>query len=416
MLLEFKVSNYKSIREQIVFSMLAGKDDSHEAELYSLGNYRVLRMASVYGANASGKTTLIDAMGYMAFLVCECTKFQEGDAIPRWPHKLSLSEPSELSVQFEMDGIRYVYGFSVMDHEVQEEYLYHFPAGRPAKVFDRDRGNFSFGAAYKRELTDIIEKSKGNKLFLSTAEAWCRLPQIVQPFRFFKEQVMVHTSEMDNWLPYSTNEIQQNGKAKKMMVEFFRKIGVPIRDILVKTEAKEISLANVPPQVREILRAVPGMAKPNFIEVKFVYDSYVLDLQEESVGTQKLFKMICPLMDVLSKGKILLYDELERSLHPAIVSNLLAVVKKWRGDTQPQLIFTTHDTSLLDLDLFRRDQIWFAERNPETKSSEYYSLVELKNVRKDENIRKGYVMGRYAPIPLKGSSLMEVLDGEHYGA
>jgi AAA15 family ATPase/GTPase len=121
-------------------------------------------------------------------------------------------------------------------------------------------------------------------------------------------------------------------------------------------------------------------------------------------------------MDVLSKGRILLYDELERSLHPAIVSNLLAVVKKWRGDTQPQLIFTTHDTSLLDLDLFRRDQIWFAERNPETKSSEYYSLVELKNVRKDENIRKGYVMGRYAPIPLKGSSLMEVLDGEHYGA
>ena len=111
-------------------------------------------------------------------------------------------------------------------------------------------------------------------------------------------------------------------------------------------------------------------------------------------------------------GKVLFYDELESSLHPAIIDKLIDTFKNWKGDNKPQLIFTTQDTTLLNLDIFRRDQIWFAERNPDTCTSEYYSLVEFKNVRKDDNIRKGYINGRYAPIPLKESTLLEILRGD----
>lgn len=115
---------------------------------------------------------------------------------------------------------------------------------------------------------------------------------------------------------------------------------------------------------------------------------------------------------MLVNGKVLFYDELEASLHPALVDELIHTFKNWKSEKNPQLIFSSHDTSLLDLDLFRRDQIWFAERNPGLCTTEYYSLVELKNVRKDDNIKKGYINGRYSTIPLKGSSLIEVLGGE----
>jgi len=142
------------------------------------------------------------------------------------------------------------------------------------------------------------------------------------------------------------------------------------------------------------------------------FKDYILNINEESQGTQKLFKLLCPFIDVLVNGKVLFYDELEASLHPALVDELIHTFKNWKSEKNPQLIFSSHDTSLLDLDLFRRDQIWFAERNPGLCTTEYYSLVELKNVRKDDNIKKGYINGRYSTIPLKGSSLIEVLGGE----
>ena len=128
----------------------------HEEELFVHNAYRVSRITSIYGANGSGKTTLIDAVGYMKFLVKECTKFQDGDKIPRVSHKLSGDVPTTFDVQFVVDGVRYAYGFSVNDEFVQEAYLYHFPAGKQAKVFERNRMEFTFGANYRKELKEII--------------------------------------------------------------------------------------------------------------------------------------------------------------------------------------------------------------------------------------------------------------------
>lgn len=410
MLLELSCSNFKSIKEQITFSMVASSDTSFEEELYQFQNYRISRLSSIYGANASGKTTLISAIGYMVFLVNQCTRFHDGDKIFRMPHKLALEKPTTYDVQFVVDGIRYAYGFSINDEEVLEEYLYHFPSGRQARIFERKQDKFEFGQKYQKELKGICAKTKSNKLFLSVSEAWSKLPEIINPFNFFRKTVVVHSNDSENWFEYSANKICSDKKMKNILVKFMQQIGVPIRDI-------EVKIQNLPlPQNEPILSLNDriNVIPQNIIgiEVKFVYEKYTLYLQEESQGTQKLFKLICPFMEVLTDGKVLFYDELENSLHPAIIDKLIDTFKSWKENSKPQLVFTTQDTTLLDLDIFRRDQIWFAERNPDTCVSEYYSLVEFKNVRKDDNVRKGYINGRYAPIPLKESSLLEILRGE----
>ncbi len=412
MLLEFSCSNYKAIKEKIVFSMVAGSDKSHQEELYEFDDYRVSRITSVYGANGAGKSTLIDAVGYLGFLVRECVKFQEGDKIPRTPHKLSAEKPTAFDIQFVVDGIRYAYGFSMNDVEFLDEYLYHFPSGRQAKIFEREGTKFSYGIKYKKELSQLESKTKSNKLFLTTAEAWCSLKEIIHPFRFFKEELIVHGIGPDNWFEYSAEQIRTNSGMKQILVVFMQKIGIPIKDIQVKIENRQLTTQDMPLELLNKVQMLTGMGSLQTIEVKFVYKDYILNINEESQGTQKLFKLLCPFIDVLVNGKVLFYDELEASLHPALVDELIHTFKNWKSEKNPQLIFSSHDTSLLDLDLFRRDQIWFAERNPGLCTTEYYSLVELKNIRKDDNIKKGYINGRYSTIPLKGSSLIEVLGGE----
>jgi AAA15 family ATPase/GTPase len=140
------------------------------------------------------------------------------------------------------------------------------------------------------------------------------------------------------------------------------------------------------------------------------YEKFIIDLSYESNGIKKLFEILCPIIDILLKGKILVWDEIETSLHPNIVLQIIELFKYTRRKEFAQLIFSTHNTFLLDLNLFRRDQIWFTELKPSDRSTDLYSLSALKNVRKDENIRKGYISGKYGAIPMLNNNLANVLD------
>ena len=278
MLLEFSCSNYKAIKEKIVFSMVAGSDKSHQEELYEFDDYRVSRITSVYGANGAGKSTLIDAVGYLGFLVRECVKFQEGDKIPRTPHKLSAEKPTAFDIQFVVDGIRYAYGFSMNDVEFLDEYLYHFPSGRQAKIFEREGTKFSYGIKYKKELSQLESKTKSNKLFLTTAEAWCSLKEIIHPFRFFKEELIVHGIGPDNWFEYSAEQIRTNSGMKQILVVFMQKIGIPIKDIQVKIENRQLTTQDMPLELLNKVQMLTGMGSLQTIEVKFVYKDYILNI------------------------------------------------------------------------------------------------------------------------------------------
>lgn len=198
--------------------------------------------------------------------------------------------------------------------------------------------------------------------------------------------------------------MQQNEKIKNTFVEILQALGTGVKDIKVKLEKARLTAQDLPQEMPEAIKTLLTSQETNMIEAKLVYDEFETDLMaEESTGIIKLFEIICPIIDIINTGKILVCDEIENSLHESIVYQIVKLFIEARKDQFAQLIFSTHDTSLLDSSLFRRDQIWFTQLD-EQRATDLYSLVEIKNVRKTENLEKGYISGKYGAIPALNTS------------
>ena len=194
--------------------------------------------------------------------------------------------------------------------------------------------------------------------------------------------------------------MQQNEDVKKAFVEVLQVLGTGIRDVKVRLEQTRLAAKDLPQEIPEGVKMLMTSQDMNVIEARLVYDEFETDLMtEESNGIKKLFEVICPIIDIISKGRVLVCDEIETSLHESIVYQIVKLFSLTQKDQFAQLIFSTHDTSLLDSSLFRRDQIWFTQLDQQ-RSTDLYSLVEIKNVRKTENLEKGYISGKYGAIPI----------------
>ena len=405
MILEFSCANHKSIKEKIVFSTLASSDDTYEETLKVFSKYRVLRSAVIYGPNGSGKSNFLSALEFMRNLVCNSINHQPGQGIFQAPHKLcDLKTPSEYAIQFVKDGIRYAYGFSIVENLVKEEYLYYFPKGKQVKIFERDESGVKAGDRYKGVFDLGMSILKENRLFLSCAANFSNIEEVERAFLFFQNDIVVYNPHVNNWIEYSIQLMQKDEEVRQMFLEFLGELKTGIKDIKVKLEKIQVKPSDLPVDMPEPLKNVLTMQEANRIDAKIVYDKFQTDLMvEESVGIKKLFEVICPIIDIIKNGKILICDEFEMGLHESIVHYIIQTFHKANQDKFAQLIFTTHDTSLLDKDIFRRDQVWFTELNEE-RATELYSLVEIKNVRKTENLEKGYVSGKYGAIPMLNHS------------
>ena len=407
-LLEFRCSNHRSIKEEVKFSMIAGSDNTSEELLKGFANFRVLRSAVIYGANGSGKSNFISALLFMRDLVSNSINHQPGQGVF---HKLSGEEtPSEYNIQFVRNDIRYAYGFSVKQNLVQDEYLYYFPKGRQVKIFERNRLEIKPGDRYKGAFDVSRSILKDNRLFLSCAANYSNIKEIEEAFMFFNTDIVVYNPEINNWTEYSIELMQNNDMIKRVFVDMLRALGTGAKDVKVKLE--KIKLTDLPQELQlpDALKSLLGAQEGNRIEAKVIYDQFEVDLMtEESTGVKRLFQMICPIIDILNKGKILICDELESSLHEAVIFQIVQLFQYYQKDKFAQLIFSTHDTSLLDTDLFRRDQVWFTQLNKE-RATDLYSLVEIKNVRKSENLEKGYVSGKYGAIPMLNKKFFHELE------
>ncbi len=412
MLLEFKCSNHRSIKEKVKFSMIAGSDNTSEELLKEFGRFRVLRSAVIYGANGSGKSNFIHALSFMRDLVSNSINHQPGQGVFQARHKLSTEEtPSEYSIQFVRNDIRYAYGFSVKQNLIQDEYLYYFPKGRQIKIFERNGLEIKPGDRYKGMFDVSVSILKDNRLFLSCAANYSNIKEIEEAFIFFNTDIVIYNPRINNWTEYSIELMQNNNMIKKVFVDILRALGTGAKDVKVKL--KKIKLADLqqelqlPDALKNLLEAQEG----NRVEAKIVYDQFEVDLMtEESTGVKRLFQMICPIIDILNKGKILICDELEASLHKSVIFQIVQLFQHYQKDKFAQLIFSTHDTSLLDTDLFRRDQVWFTQLNTKERATDLYSLVEIKNVRKSENLEKGYVSGKYGAIPMLNKKFFHELE------
>lgn len=413
MLLEFKCSNYKSIRDEISLSMLATKDQEYEKTLFELNGKRILPTSVIYGANGAGKTSIINAIRYMRFLVRSSKDFEPDRKIPMFTHKLNEINNTTLEMQFIHEGTKFAYGFTVNQTAVVEEYLYHFKNNKQAKIFEREGSNYEYGKSYNKSLSEI-EKivGKSNKLFLSVAAIWGKIDDITNAFNYFDKEIFISSRANEKeWLNLTLKKINEDPNFKKKFIVFLNKLGINVRDIEIIVDENVIQddeLLKIFSE--EAIMMIKNNNKRVIKEVILKYDNIVLDLKEESKGVQKLFELGGIILDVLMNGKILIYDEIETSLHAIIAETLISLFKDKDFNTNnAQLIFTTHDTNLLDLNMFRRDEIWFAEKDMKTFSTDLYALSDLKNIRQNENIEKGYIKGKYGAIPFINNNCMNDL-------
>lgn len=412
MLLEFSCSNHKSIKEPILFSTVASNDTTNEDSLYLYNNTRVLRSAVIYGANGSGKSNFVDAIQFVRYLVINSINHQPGQGIPQNPHKLSGTDAeSKYAIQFVTNGIRYAFGFTLKHYLVIDEYLYYFPLGRQVKIYERNEETFAAGSKFKNRFEACYDVLKPNRLFLSCAANFSNVEEVVMAFRFFRDDLVIYRGlGTDNWMEYSLQQINTYPGIKDLVLSFLQSLGTGIKDIRVKIDKTNMQPSELPPFLADEYKAMLMNNPVNRIDAKVVYSTFETDLMtEESVGVRKLFEMLCPFIDIILKGKVLICDELEASLHESILHGLVDLFRQLKSGQFAQLIFTTHDTSILDLDLFRRDQIWFTELSQDSRSTQMYSLVEIKNVRKGENVGKGYIMGRYGAIPMLNVNLAHII-------
>ncbi len=419
MLIEFSVANYRSFLTTQSLTIVANtaselrEENSFVSPVSSLP--RLLSSAVVYGPNASGKSNIVQAIAFMkSFVLSSAKESQEGEKIDATPflfNRQNSQNPSEFESLFIQDGIRYQYGFSVNSKRVTGEWLFAYPEGRAQKWFERNfdpetqKDVWYFGPKFTGHRKVWQDATRSNALFLSTA-IQLNNEQLKPVFNWFDHKLVVFTQGTSINPGFSTNECEEEKKKKKIL-KFMNAADLSITDISL--EKKDFSMDDLPHEMPQGIKeeVANDLKGKKLTRLFFMHPSsenseeVPLELNEESAGTQKLFALAGPWLDVLDNGFVFFVDELDASLHPTMVRFLLSLFHNPETNRHnAQLVFTTHDTTVLDQSLMRRDQIWFVEKNDENATI-LYPLSDYKP-RKGEALQKGYLYGRYGAIPFPG--------------
>ena len=417
MLIEFSVTNFRSIRETQTLSMAASRyfKDIEEQNSFDTGIKglpRLLRSAAIYGPNASGKSNLILALSFMRFMVLSSAKkIQEGEDLNITPFLLdqtSKTKESEFEVIFVEGTVRYQYGFALNKARVLREWLVAYPEGRPQRWFDREydvannQDTYEFGPKFLggRLRQDWKNATRSNALFLSVAVQF-NSEQLKPVFHWFQKRLSVITQH--NLLdPGYTASLCETDEGKEKVAVFLNSADLSIADIRIdkKKFSSEDLPKDMPAELKELYRK--EMDGKDLVNIKFMHkDIETGELvpfgpDKESDGTKNLFAFAGPWLDVIGSDKVLFVDEIDSSLHPLVVHQLVRLLH--RSGSKAQLVFTTHDTTILSQDILRRDQVWFIEKD-KSHASKLYPLSDFK-VREKEAIERGYLRGRYGAVPL----------------
>lgn len=421
MLIQFAVENYLSIRDRVYLSLEASKDSEHPENLIVKGDYRAVNVIAVYGANASGKSNLFKAMTTALLMIRNSNNVQITDKLPVVPFKLdyeSRNKPTFFEFTFiARDEKKYIYGFGATTEKVVEEYLYCYNSAKPTLLFDlTENEEPKFNRLYKAKLEAAYQMNTINKLFLATATTW-NAECTKAPFEWLAKTIDTFTEVMDlSGVAFEKYRKDENGEYIEFTKSLLKQADINISSIEVDT--KEISgVAALPFQIMVQGKVIPPNEGKHYdVEITTGHTvinengektEFLLTLQDESLGTQLLFFYGPLLKDAFEKGKTIVLDEIDKSMHPSLVRFIINLFKDPDINKYgAQLIVTTHETGILSLDIFRRDQIYFTEKDARTGVTDLYSLDEF-SVRKTENIQKGYLMGRYGAIPfLQGGEVL----------
>lgn len=423
MLVQFSIRNYKLFREKATLSWVASnydRDTREEENVYfdEGKQLRLLKSSVIYGANASGKTRLLEAIGVFRQMVLESSRMsQKGEALGVDPFRLNIeteNEPTEFEIIFLYENILYRYGFEATPLEIVSEWLYYKPKTKEVELFYRDGNNFEVHSR-KFSKGDKIAKAgmvRNNALFLSVAAQFNEELAIRLIDAFLKVKLLSGIFDQD-YQAYTLSQMS-NLEKKANILKLLKSADFGIQDVMVEQFTPNNLPANLSSAARErLLKEFNEQKALFFSEVETAHQKFdklknrigierFLMEEDESAGTQKYFAMSGPILDVLETGSILIVDELDARLHPNLVEKIVLLFNS--KDTNPnnaQLIFNTHNTNLLNSKLFRRDQIWFTTKN-EYGEAQLYSLADFKSneVNKNENFEENYIRGKYGAVPI----------------
>ena len=411
MLLQFYFSNYRSFEGEGILDMRASGSNELSSHVRNNLNEKVLPVTAIYGANASGKSSVFEAFQFMAFCVLESLSFS--DENKKNPYKLKVdsfkfSESREKPSEFEINYIDkkgkkelyYNYGFKIDNSGILEEYLASNTKTGVKRnedytyIFKRERNQKLYLDSSIEKFRENLEISLKEKTLLVSLGAKLNIDEFIRVRTWFINTEVINFSNslygalLENILP---NNIIESEEVRKNLVSFINSFD----DSIINIEVEKIS-------------AIDENDKDNY-RVFTIHKSDKgtstarISMNEESSGTKKMFSLYQTLLDVLEKGGVFFADELDIKLHPLLMRNiLLTFTDKEKNPNNAQLIFTTHNTIYMDMDLLRRDEIWFVEKD--NGVSNLYSLDDITNekgekVRKDSNYEKHYLLGNYGAIP-----------------
>lgn len=400
--------------------MEASSIKEHKEAIIDKGKLSLLPLAVFYGANSSGKSNLIQAIYTMRYMVRHSVQLNEGDELPYDPFALdksSDSQPTLFEIQFIKGDALYRYGFEYVRKEIVSEWLYEKRFGeKEYELFVRARDMIDVSAKRFPEGKGKEELTNTNRLFLSLV-AQLKGEKSNSVMGWFKQCNVLSGIDTEGYEAFSLNMFLEHLHGADEAQEFFKTLQLGFTRFSVKkVDIPKDAMNNAPESIKSQLEKV--LTTGIYVEpitTHNVYDENGIVVGErnffknqmESEGTKKMIEMSGPIFDTLNEGKTLIVDELDAKLHPLLTRNIvLLFMNPQKNQHGAQLIFATHDTNLLDLDIIRRDQIWFAEKD-DVEATDIYSLVEFKDengkkVRNDRDIKHDYIRGRYGAIPFVG--------------
>ena len=420
MLIQFSVENYKSFKTKSILSLVPTKESNHPDNLTVLDDgERILNTLAIYGANAAGKTNLFKAMTTAILMVRKSNQIQKNERLDNIVPFLFDGEtqvkPTSFEFVFVAQGTKYIYGFSASQTEIAEEYLYAYYSARPSTIFERNADVYKFPKD-KRELEQLAERNTPNKLFLSTATAW-NYSRTEAAYNWFSAGINTYP-EYENLHVISFEQFDNDEKNQyhRFALELLKASDINIQEFVIQSEqmGDEELVKVLGPLYQAVKNIQKGEIKKRNVFMDHTVKSengttntFILNLIDESNGTRNLFLLAPIILRALLSGETIIIDEIDRSLHPLLVKQIISYFNSSEHNkTHAQLIFNTHNLELMSLEVFRRDQIYFVDKSRNTGVSEIYSLDEF-SVRAEENIKKGYLLGRFGAIPsiLEGHTL-----------
>ena len=411
MLLQFYFSNYRSFEGEGILDMRASGSNELSSHIRNSLNEKVLPVTAIYGANASGKSSVFEAFRFMAFCVLESLSFSDDNKKNSYKLKVdsfkfsdSRDKPSEFEINYiDKKGkkeLYYNYGFKIDNSGILEEYLaFNTKTGVRRNedytyVFKRERNQKLYLDSSIEKFRENLEISLKDKTLLVSLGAKLNIDDFIRVRTWFINAEVINFSNslygifLENTLP---DNIIESEKVRKNLVSFINSFDDSIIDIEVEKISAIDESDSDNYRVFTVHKSDKGTSTAR------------ISMNEESSGTKKMFSLYQTLLDVLEKGTVFFADELDIKLHPLLMRNiLLTFTDKEKNPNNAQLIFTTHNTIYMDMNLLRRDEIWFVEKD--NGVSKLYSLDDITNekgekVRKDSNYEKHYLLGNYGAIP-----------------